>query len=134
VDPRSVAEQLVTLISERRFDEASRLYAEDVVVEVPYAFGAFPSRFDGAAVIREHLGRAAAGPLRLRARDLVVHGTEDPELVVAAWDYEVTVPATGRTARMANVQFLRVRDGRIVHSRDFHDHRQLAELVAPVAQ
>lgn len=129
MDPRSVAERLVNLISERRFDEAFRLYADDVVVEVPYAYRT-PSRFDGAATIREHFGRAADGPLVLRARDLVVHETGDPELVVAEWDYEVTAKETGRTARVANVQFLRVRDGLVVHSRDFHDHRRLAELVA----
>jgi ketosteroid isomerase-like protein len=31
---------------------------------------------------------------------------------------------------VANVQLLRVRDGLIVHSKDFHDHRALAELAA----
>ena len=66
----------------------------------------------------------------LRARDLVVHETTDPELVVSEWDYEVTAKATGRTATVANVQLLRVREGLIVHSKDFHDHRALAELAA----
>ena len=58
----------------------------------------------------------------------ILYLTEDPELVVSTWDYEVTVAETGRTATVANVQFLRVRDGLIVHSRDFHDHARLAGL------
>jgi ketosteroid isomerase-like protein len=128
--PREVAEKLVTGISERRFDEVSKLYAEDCVIEVPYAFGAAANRIEGGQSIRDHFARADQVPFTLRARGLVVHRTEDPELVVSEFDYEVTATPTGRTATVANVQLLRVRDGLIVHSRDFHDHRALAELAA----
>jgi len=126
--PRQVAEKLVTGISEGRFEEVPRLYAEDCVVEVPYATGGAAPLLEGGAAIREHFSHADAMPFRLRARDLVVHETEDPELVVLSWDYEVTATTTGATATVANVQFLRVRDGLIVHSRDFHDHARFAAL------
>jgi ketosteroid isomerase-like protein len=126
--PRQVAEKLVTGICDRRFDEVPKLYAEDCVVEVPYAAGGVAPRIEGGAAIREHFAHAHAMPFRLKARDLVVHETEDPELVVSEWDYEVTAATSGRTATVANVQFLRVRDGLIVRSRDFHDHARLASL------
>jgi len=126
--PRQVAEKLVTGISEGRFEEVPRLYAEDCVVEVPYATGGAAPLLEGGAAVREHFSHADAMPFRLRARDLVVHETEDPELVVLSWDYEVTARTTGATATVANVQFLRVRDGLIVHSRDFHDHARFAAL------
>jgi uncharacterized protein len=126
--PRQVAEKLVTGISEGRFEEVPKLYAEDCVVEVPYATGGAAPLLKGGAAIREHFSHADAMPFRLRARDLVVHETEDPELVVLSWDYEVTATTTGATATVANVQFLRVRDGLIVHSRDFHDHARFAAL------
>jgi uncharacterized protein len=126
--PRQVAEKLVTGISEGRFDEVPKLYAEDCVVEVPYATAGVAPRIEGGAAIREHFAHAEEMPFRLRARDLVVHETEDPQLVVSEWDYEVTSTTTGRTATVANVQFLRVRDGLIVHSRDFHDHARFAGL------
>lgn len=126
--PRQVAEKLVTGISQGRFEEVPKLYAEDCVVEVPYATGGVAPLLEGGAAIREHFSHADAMPLRLRARDLVVHETEDPELVVLSWDYEVTATTTGATATVANVQFLRVRDGLIVHSRDFHDHARFAAL------
>jgi len=122
------AEKLVTGISERRFDEVATLYAEDCVVEVPYATAGAAPLIEGGAAIREHFAHAGMVPFRLRARDLVVHETDDPELVVSEWDYEVTATTTSRTATVANVQFLRVRDGLIVHSRDFHDHARLAGL------
>jgi ketosteroid isomerase-like protein len=126
--PRQVAEKLVSGISEGRFEEVPKLYAEDCVVEVPYATGGAAPLLEGGAAIREHFSHADAMPFRLRARDLVVHETEDPELVVVSWDYEVTATTTGATATVANVQFLRVRDGLIVHSRDFHDHARFAAL------
>jgi ketosteroid isomerase-like protein len=126
--PRQVAEKLVSGISEGRFEEVPKLYAEDCVVEVPYATGGAAPLLEGGAAIREHFSHADAMPFRLRARDLVVHETEDPELVVLSWDYEVTATTTGATATVANVQFLRVRDGLIVHSRDFHDHARFAAL------
>lgn len=126
--PRQVAEKLVTGISEGRFQEVPSLYAEDCVVEVPYATGGAAPLLEGGAAVREHFSHADAMPFRLRVRDLVVHETEDPELVVLSWDYEVTARTTGATATVANVQFLRVRDGLIVHSRDFHDHARFAAL------
>jgi ketosteroid isomerase-like protein len=95
---------------------------------VPYATGRAAPLLKGGAAIREHFSHADAMPFRLRARDLVVHETEDPELVVLSWDYEVTATTTGATTTVANVQFLRVRDGLIVHSRDFHDHARFAAL------
>jgi len=126
--PRQVAEKLVSGISQGRFEEVPKLYAEDCVVEVPYATGGAAPLLEGGAAVREHFSHADAMPFRLRARDLVVHETEDPELVVLSWDYEVTATTTGATATVANVQFLRVRDGLIVHSRDFHDHARFAAL------
>jgi ketosteroid isomerase-like protein len=60
-----------------------------------------------------------------------VHETADPEVIVAEYDYEGRVTATGRTFRLANVQVLRVRDGLITGSRDYHDHPGLARAMAP---
>ena len=91
--PRQVAEKLVTGISERRFDDVAKLYAEDCVVEVPYAAAGAQPRIEGSAAIREHFARADAMPFRLRTHDLGVHETEDPELVVSEWDYEVSATA-----------------------------------------
>ncbi|TVT30115.1 nuclear transport factor 2 family protein, partial [Amycolatopsis rhizosphaerae] len=57
-------------------------------------------------------------------RDVVVHETTDPELVVAEFTYDGR--HGDRTFRSANVQVLRVRDGLIVHSRDYHDYLKMA--------
>lgn len=46
--------------------------------------------------------------------------------MIAEFDYEGLHPATGRTFRTANIQVLRIRDGLIVETRDFHDHLAFA--------
>jgi uncharacterized protein len=65
----------------------------------------------------------------LEASNVVVHDTADPEVVIAKLDYDGRVATTGHTFRVANVQVLRVLDGRIVSSRDHHDHLSLAAAV-----
>ena len=67
-------------------------------------------------------------PVELTATNVVIRGTDDPEVIVAEWNYQVHHRVTGRNFEVANIQVLRIRDGLIVGSRDFHDH--LALIVA----
>jgi ketosteroid isomerase-like protein len=55
-----------------------------------------------------------------------VHATVDPEVVIAEWDYDGVVTTTDRTFRVSNVQVSCVRDGKIVASRDCHNHAFMA--------
>jgi ketosteroid isomerase-like protein len=59
----------------------------------------------------------------------VVHDTADPEVIVGEFDYHGQVSTTGRTFQVPNIQVLRIRDGQIVSSRDYHDHLALAAAV-----
>jgi ketosteroid isomerase-like protein len=68
-------------------------------------------------------------PLRLQARNLVVHETSDPEVVVAEWDYDGLVTTANRPFRVSSIQVSRVRNGQIVASRDYHNHLVLADVL-----
>ncbi|MEO3823976.1 nuclear transport factor 2 family protein [Actinomadura sp. B10D3] len=129
--PREVFARLSAGISAGRWDELAALYAEDAVVEQPFALPPAPPRLEGRATIDRHFRAAGAGPLELRARDVVVHDTADPEVIVAEYGYEGRAATTGRTFSVANIQVLRVRDGLVVESRDYHDHAGLARAMAP---
>ena len=124
--PREVAQHLVQGISEQRWTELPDLYAEDTVVEQP--FSPRPVTLRGRAALAAHFAAAADRPLRVTAKNVVVHETTDPEVVVVEYDYDVD--ASGRTGTVGNVLILRVRDGRIVTSRDYHDHAAIAAIVA----
>jgi uncharacterized protein len=126
--PREVVESLIRGLSEGTWEELSQLYAEDAVVEHPYAVQG-PSRIEGRAVLHERFMGAIARAFELSAHNLVVRQTDDPEVVVAEYDYEIRVPKTGKVFETANVLVVRVRDGLIVHSRDYHNHHAIAALV-----
>ncbi|MEU4519588.1 nuclear transport factor 2 family protein [Amycolatopsis sp. NPDC024027] len=125
--PRDVFDALSDGISEGRFSELSALYAEDTVVEHPQAVPR-PTRLHGRAAVHERFTGVLAGALRLKRKNVVVHETTDPEMIVAEYDYDAESAETGRTISTANIQVLRVRDGLIVHSRDYHDYLRLAVI------
>lgn len=126
--PREVFRRLIEGIAEGRFTELSELYAEDAVVETVFE-PVGPRRIEGRIALEERFAQVAAGsPVELTPMNVVVRETDDAEVVVAEFDYRVHHRVTGRTFESANIQVLRVRDGLIVHSRDFHDH--LALIVA----
>ncbi|RKT09577.1 ketosteroid isomerase-like protein [Streptomyces sp. 1114.5] len=126
LSPREVFLKLLEGITTGRFTELAQLYAEDAVVETVFQ-PVGPRRFEGRAVLAERFHEVGVQtPLELRASNVVVRETDDPEVVVAEFDYHVLHRTTGRSFESANVQILRVRDGLIVHSRDYHDHLALA--------
>ncbi|MFD9130500.1 nuclear transport factor 2 family protein [Kitasatospora sp. NPDC059571] len=123
--PREAFQELLGGITAGRFSELAELYAEDAVVETVFE-PVGPRRFEGRAVLGERFAAVAEhSPLELAATNVVVRETDDPEVIVAEWDYRVHHRTTGRTFEAANIQVLRVRDGLIVHSRDYHDHLAL---------
>ncbi|MEV6117753.1 nuclear transport factor 2 family protein [Streptomyces sp. NPDC052109] len=126
--PREVFQKPLEDIGAGRLSELARLYAEDAVVETVFE-PVGPRRIQGRAALEERFAEvAASSPVELTPANVVIRETDDPEVVVAEWDYQVRHRVTGRTFESADIQVLRVRDGLIVHSRDFRDH--LALIVA----
>ena len=125
--PRDVFAALSDGISEGRFGDLSALYAEDTVVEHPQAVPR-PGRITGRVAVHERFTGALAAAVRLKRKNVVVHETTDPEVIVAEYDYDAESVETGKTTPTANIQVLRVRDGLIVHSRDYHDYLRLAAI------
>ena len=120
--PRDVFAELSELVTNRRWDELFELYAEDAVVENPQR-PPVPSRFEG----RETLRKIFSGGLNvsMKRADVLIHGTTDPEVIIAEYRNVGELLDTGKSFDIANVQVLRVRDGLIAHSRDYHDYLRL---------
>jgi uncharacterized protein len=123
--PRSVLESLLQGISDGKWNDLADLYAQHAVVEMPFTPSP-PTRLEGREAIRAHFATAAGGPLRVQASNVVVHDTGDPEVVIIEFDYDGQVSTTGRSFRVSNIQVLRVRNGQIVSSRDYHNHLAIA--------
>ncbi|HEX6467924.1 MAG TPA: nuclear transport factor 2 family protein [Streptosporangiaceae bacterium] len=119
--PREVFLELVWGVSEGRWDELPELYADQTCVEHPFSpFGDKPllTRED----LREHFSAGKTlPPLRQEPANITVHETADPEVIVAEFEYRGTTES-GEPFRVPCIFVLRVRDGKIVASRDYIDH------------
>jgi uncharacterized protein len=126
--PREVLEHLIHGISNQRWQELHELYAHDTLVEYPFALPA-PARLEGRSAVQRYFAAVARMPLELHARNIVVHETSDPEVIVAEWDYDGLVTTTNSSFHVSNIQVSRVRNGQIVASRDYHNHLVLADVL-----
>jgi uncharacterized protein len=126
--PREVIERLVHGISNREWQALHELYAHDTLIEYPFALPT-PTRLEGREAVQRYFATVARMPLELHARDVVIHETGDPEVVVAEWDYDGLVTTTNRAFQISNIQVSRIRHGLIVSSRDYHNHYVLADAL-----
>lgn len=126
--PREVLEQLIHGISNRRWQALHLLYAHDTLVEYPFALPA-PARLEGREAVQRYFTAVARMPLELQARNIVMHETSDPEVIVAEWDYDGLVTTTNRSFQVSNIQVSTVRDGQITASRDYHNHLVLTDVL-----
>ncbi|WP_242911176.1 nuclear transport factor 2 family protein [Actinomadura terrae] len=133
------------LAGEPALDEG--MCAEDIVVESPFAPSGHrrvEGRANVLAMTRE--GRAALPVTFEEFRNVVVHETADPEVIVAEYEMvasvpgksgpeesapEKSVPGDARRASASFVVVLRARDGRVVHWREYQDRAAIMEALAP---
>jgi ketosteroid isomerase-like protein len=139
LSPSEVFLALVNGVADGRWEELPDLYAEETDVVHPFdplRGPALRSRDE----LREHFRPTGAGPrLDRRPAGITIHETTDPEVIVAEFEYRGTVVETGEPFTQPGIFVLRVRDGKIVSSRDYFDHvtgaairGQLESLVAAV--
>jgi ketosteroid isomerase-like protein len=120
--PREVFLALVNGIADGNPDGLPELYAEQIDVSHPFDPLHAPA-LRSREELRAQFARFAAAPSRRRTVGNVrIHETTDPEVIVAEFEYQGTDEATGEPYALPAIFVMRVRDGEIVESRDYHDH------------
>ena len=125
MSPTHVFESLLAGIGEGRWSELADLYAPDAVVEQPM----MPPRrlrIEGRDEVRRHF-EAAAGGGSPSTRPTWSF-TEPSTRSSSSRSSTTTSAMPMRTTTSANIQVMRIRDGLIVASRDYHDHLRFAAL------
>ncbi|MEJ3745084.1 nuclear transport factor 2 family protein [Actinomycetes bacterium KLBMP 9797] len=131
IAPRSPQETFLALVhgvAEGRWDELPELYAEETHVVHPFDPDRSPA-LRSRDELREHF-RPSGPPLRRRPANITIHQTADPEVIVAEFEYQGTMPSSGEPFALPAIFVLRVRDGEIVSSRDYFDHATAAMIRA----
>jgi ketosteroid isomerase-like protein len=115
--PRVVIQRLLTESGKGQWDGLADLYAEDATVSHPLAADQ-TAPLQGRAALRAHFQRLAASGVRLTVRDLVIHQSTDPEIVIADFTYD-GADSDGIGFSMPACFIWRVRNGQVVEARDF---------------
>jgi ketosteroid isomerase-like protein/predicted enzyme related to lactoylglutathione lyase len=110
-------------------DDLADLHAPDAVYEFPLLGPDRQPRYVGREQIRAGLEKMwSSAPVRVTGvQNLVVHETTDPEVVIAEQELAAGDLASNEPFVVPFLLVLRVRDGRIVHTRDYTARRALAQ-------
>ncbi|WP_329085623.1 nuclear transport factor 2 family protein [Streptosporangium sp. NBC_01469] len=130
--PREIFERLRRHLLENLGGFGSEL-AEDAVIEVPFAPPGRAKRHEGKEAFLLFSGPEQAAFARRFAldeiRNVVVHETADPEVIVVEYELAGRVLATGRQASSPFIGVLRVRDGKIVNWREYQNTLAMIEIM-----
>lgn len=131
VGPREACERFRANVLAGQVGLHGDLLAADAVIELPFAPPGRPRRFESREEFMALAGRErAAFPVRFEEfRNVVIHETADPEVIIAEYELAGTVTTTNRRAHAAFVMVLKVHDGQIVHCREYQNVLAIAEAL-----
>lgn len=112
-------------------DPDADLLADDAIVEEPFAPPGRPKRFEGREEFRAFAEpQRAAFPVRFEeVRNVVIHDTTDPEVIIVEYELAGTVTTTGRRAAAPFIGVLRVRDGKTMLWREYQNVLAIADAL-----
>ena len=105
------------------------LWAEEGVLEFPFAAPGFPTRVQGRAAVAKYL---SGYPDILQIKDIPrqrVHQSVDPDVVIVEFEITGTVTATGAPYRMTYIAVITTRNGEIQSYRDYWSPAAAAEVM-----
>jgi uncharacterized protein len=133
---RETAEQLLRATVSATPGDMADCYAPEVVIEMPFAASAlYPSQI--SATREELRARFQAGTAVRRYTSLAnvrLHETADPEVIIAEYELHGEMTATGAPFSVRYAMIITVRDGYIVHSRDYTDPIAGARLLGKLPE
>jgi hypothetical protein len=98
-------------------------YAPNVVIEMPFAPAMlYPSRIETTREqLRERFQAGSAIRRYTGLRDVVIHETADPDVVIAEYSLQGELTGTREPFTLSFLMVITVHEGLIVHSRDYTD-------------
>lgn len=97
------------------------MFADEAVVEFPFAPPGQRARLSGKAAITQYLQGLAGQFAFDRFGEPEIHATVDPAWAIAEFDVFARNSATGEPYNQRYVSFIGLKDGRIVHYREYWD-------------
>jgi uncharacterized protein len=129
--PREIFARFQENVLSGGVSHTEEMCAEDIVVEMPFLPAGMPRRVEGRAAFLAFITASREGlPVEyVEFRDLVIHETTDPEVIVAEYELVGKVTHSGAGLATAFAVVLRARGGRIVHWREYQNIAAMAEAL-----
>ena len=120
---RQTAEQFLRATTSPDPGAMADFYAPGVVIEMPFApAGLYPSRTETSREeLRTRFQAGAAVRRYTGLRDAVIHETAEPGVVIAEYTLDGELAGTAEPFSLRFVMVMTIRDGLIVHTRDYSD-------------
>ncbi|MEV4119918.1 nuclear transport factor 2 family protein [Micromonospora sp. NPDC049645] len=128
-DPAAVFQRGMELLLAKDMAGFIALFADDAVLELPFAPPGQPRRVAGRAELHEYLINYPDLLDVREIRDLIVHETRDTEVIVVEFTASGFVVATDQPYELRYIAVLTIRDGQLVHYRDYWDPIAAQELL-----
>jgi uncharacterized protein len=132
--PCEVVEQVRRMVAGEGIVFAD-LFAEDEVLEYPFALPGQPRELRGRDAIRDYFGVSSRSRqlFEMDGVDAIVRETDDPEVVVAEIEHHGRSRITGEAYRFRALGVIRVVEGQIVTYQDYMDPIATARLLGRTA-
>lgn len=121
--PQAVLRRYQQAMIDLSADDLADLYAVDAIHELPFLFPGLPRQLAGREKIRAayRAAWAAFDGQPEAVRDVAVHATADDEVIIVEQVLTGILRSTGRPFEFPSAVVMRVRDGKIIHARDYMD-------------
>jgi len=136
VRPAEIANRFLRAIVSLDPGGMADLYAERVLIEMPFAPASlYPARIEtGREELRARFRAGRAARIYSRVDHVVVHQTADSEVVIVEYDLHGELRPVGTPFVQSFVLIMTIRDGVIVHSRDYTNPITGARLLGRVPE
>ena len=133
VTSREIVERMLRAGREVDIETFVGLMAPDGYVEWPYRPPGVPARVQGRTEIRRHLTEAAKAFIRFdEYRNVVIHETDDTEVIIVEYEASGTVVPTGAPFQQTVIAVFRVQSGQVQSYRDYINPLPLVEALASI--
>lgn len=127
--PHELVDRALELLLAHDMAAFAGLWAEDGVLEFPFAAPGYPTRVEGRGAIAEYM---RGYPDILQITEIphrLIHQSVDPDVVIVEFEATGTVVATRAPYRMSYVAVITLRDNEIALYRDYWSPAAAADVL-----
>lgn len=117
----------MALMTVDTMEQWNELWAEDAVVEFPYAPAGLPAKLDGKSAIVAYYQDAPQNMRFLSAKPPTIYASTDPDVVISELEAEFHIVSTDKPYKQIYISVLRMKNGKIASYREYWNPLRVLE-------